>query len=431
MESSSELLISLALILLTARITSQLAVHFGLPSVFGVLIAGVVLGPSVTDLIEPSAALDGMSTIGVVILLYVAGLETDLVEMRQVGKAAMLCAVGGVALPMVGGTLLTMAFGYDLAESVFVGTIFTATSVTVSTHVLRELGYLQGRIGSAILGAAVIDDIIGVIILTVVISIEGEGSAIELARLAIFIPVGLFLGYWFIRLAADRLELMDTREHRVIEVLALVLAFSWAAQEVGGLAAITGAYLAGVLFGRTILAEDLADFGNLIGYALFAPIFFVTTGMSANLGAIGQEPLFVVLLAVVAVATKMVGAYIGTFLGGFNHMESVAVGAGMIARGEVALVVAVLGRESGVIGEETYAASIAVTLLHYARCSTLATACTRWDAASAERYADRVRPTPHRHRDSNRTPRGVGRRRRRRLVRSEMARQPRGRIVRR
>ena len=363
MESSSELLISLALILLTARITSQIATNFGLPSVFGVLVVGVLLGPSVTDLIEPSAALDGMSTVGVVLLLYVAGLETDLVEMRQVGRAAMLGAVGGVALPMIGGALLAIVFGYGTTEAVFVGTILTATSVTVSAHVLKELGHLQGRVGSAILGAAVIDDIIGVIILTVVVSLEGEGSPIDLLRLGAFIPVALLGGYWLTKLTAGRLERMETREHRFLEVLALVLAFAWAAQEIGGLAAISGAYLAGVFFGRTILRDDLADFGNLIGYALFAPIFFVTTGMSTDLGAIAQQPLFTLLLGVVAIVTKAAGSYAGTLAGGFTSKESIAVGCGMVARGEVALVIAVLGHQSGVIGDETYAASIAVTLL--------------------------------------------------------------------
>ncbi len=363
MESSSDLLISLALILLTARITSQVASRVGLPSVFGVLVAGVLLGPSVSGLVEPSAALDGMSTIGVVLLLYVAGLETDLVEMRQVGRAALLAAVGGVAVPMAGGTFLAMGFGYGTAESVFIGTILTATSVTVSAHVLKEMGHLQGRVGSAILGAAVIDDIIGVVVLTVVVSLEGEGNVLDLVRLGAFIPVALFGGYWLIRLASTRLEILDTREHRFLEVLALVLAFAWAAQEVGGLAAISGAYLAGVLFGRTILREDLSDFGNLIGYALFAPIFFVTTGMSADLAALAREPAFTLLLAAVAIVAKAAGCYVGAFAGGFSNRESVAVGAGMVARGEVALVIAVIGRQSGVLGDDAYAASIAVTLL--------------------------------------------------------------------
>jgi len=198
-DSSADLLISVALILLSARLSAQAASRFGLPSVFGLLVAGVVLGPSATDLIQLSEPLDAMSHIGVVILLFVAGIETDLVELRKVGRAALLAAIGGVALPMAGGTGLALAFGYDAAEAVFVGTILTATSVTVSAHVLRELGHLQSRVGSAILGAAIIDDIIGVMVLTVVISLEGEGSALDLVRLTAFIPAALFLGYWLIR----------------------------------------------------------------------------------------------------------------------------------------------------------------------------------------------------------------------------------------
>lgn len=363
MEASADLLISLALILLAARIASSIATGLGLPSVFGVLVVGVLLGPSVTDLVEPSAALDGMSSIGVVLLLFVAGIETDLVEMRRVGAAAMFAAIGGVALPMGLAAALAIAFDYDASEAVFIGTVMTATSVTVSAHVLKEAGFLQSRIGSAILGAAVIDDIIGVIVLTVVVSVEGGGSLFDLIRLGLFIPVALLAGHFITKLAAVRLVLMETREHRFLEVLALVLAFAWAAQEIGGLAAISGAYLAGVMFGRTILQEDLADFGNLIGYALFAPIFFVTTGMSVDLGGLKGAPLFTALLLVVAVASKVVGCYGGSRLGGFGHQESLAVGTGMIARGEVALVIAVLGHQSGVLGDEAYTASVAVTLL--------------------------------------------------------------------
>jgi len=362
-EPSAELLISLALILLAARITSSIATALALPSVFGVLIAGVLLGPSVSGLVHPSTALDGMSTIGVVLLLFVAGIETDLVEMRRVGMAATLAAVGGVALPMAAAAGLAIAFGYDTSEAVFTGTIMTATSVTVSAHVLKESGFLQSRIGSAILGAAVIDDIIGVTVLTVVVSIEGGGGTADLLRLGLFIPVALLAGHFITKVAAVRLALMERREHRFLEVLALVLAFAWAAQAIGGLAAISGAYLAGVLFGRTILQEDLADFGNLIGYALFAPIFFVTTGMSVDLAGLVAVPLFTALLLVVAVVTKVVGCYGGARLGRFGHQESLAVGTGMVARGEVALVIAVLGHQSGVLGDEAYTASIAVTLL--------------------------------------------------------------------
>ncbi|MSQ29689.1 MAG: cation:proton antiporter [Dehalococcoidia bacterium] len=363
MESSAELLISLALILLAARITSSIATSLGLPSVIGVLIAGVLLGPSVTGLVHPSAALDGMSSIGVVLLLFVAGIETDLVEMRRVGVAAVLAAIGGVALPMALAAGLAIKFGYGTSEAVFIGTIMTATSITVSAHVLKEAGFLQSRIGSAILGAAVIDDIIGVVVLTVVVSIEGGGGIGELVRLALFIPGALLVGHFVTKFAAVRLVLMEQREHKFLEVLALVLAFGWAAQEIGGLAAISGAYLAGVLFGRTILREDLADFGNLIGYALFAPIFFVTTGMSADLEGLSAAPVFTGLLLVVAILGKVIGCYGGARLGRFSHAESLAVGTGMIARGEVALVIAVLGHQSGVIGDDTYTASIAVTLL--------------------------------------------------------------------
>lgn len=362
MDDTANLLIALALVLLSAQVSAQIARTLRLPGVFGVLMAGVLLGPSVTNLLPESPTLQGMAAVGVVILLFVAGLETDLVQMRRVGVAAALAAIGGVALPMAGAYLVALRFGYGAAESVFIGTILTATSVTVSAHVLRELGYLQTRVGSAILGAAVIDDIIGVIVLTVVVSMERGGGIFDLVRLAVFLPVALFGGLWLIRLTTTRITKNDSHD-RFVEVLAVVLAFAWAAQALGGLAAISGAYLAGVLFGRTVLRADLAEFGNLIGYALFAPIFFVTTGMMTDVGALLTTPLFTSVLFVVAVLGKVAGSGLGALAGRFSARESLAVGAGMVSRGEVAIVIAVLGRSSGVIGVEVFTASIVVTLL--------------------------------------------------------------------
>jgi Kef-type K+ transport system membrane component KefB len=360
---STNLLIGLALILLSARLAGQLSTRLGMPSVFGVLVAGVILGPGVTNLVPPSAGLEGMANVGVVLLLFVAGLETDLIEMRRVGAAAMLAAMGGVAVPMAGTWALARAFGYGHAEALFMGTVMTATSVTVSAHVLRELGYLQTRVGAAILGAAIIDDIIGVIVLTLVTSIEGGGSWTDLIRLGAFLPIAVVVGIFVTAAVARRLLKTNLHEHGFIEVLAVVLAFAWAAEALGGLAAISGAYLAGVLFGRTSLQEDLAEFGNLIGFALFAPVFFVTTGMMADIRALGDAPMFTALLLVVAVFGKVVGCYVGAFAGRFSHRESLAVGAGMVSRGEVAIVIAVLGRTNGILSDATFTASIVVTLL--------------------------------------------------------------------
>lgn len=363
MEQTADLLIGLAMILLAARAAGGVATTLGMPSVLGVLLVGVVLGPSVTNLVPMSPALEGMSQIGVVLLMFVAGLETDLVEMRRVGSAALLAAIGGVAVPMVGAWALALQFGYGHSEAVFIGTIMTATSVTVSAHVLRELGYLRTRVGSAILGAAIIDDIIGVMVLTVVISIEGGGSMLDLVRLTAFVPLSLVVGYVVTSAVAERLRRTESNEHRFIEALALMLAFAWAAEALGGLAAISGAYLAGVLFSRTLLRDDLASFGNLIGFALFAPVFFVTTGMMADIGSLRAAPMFTALLFVVAILGKVVGCYVGAIAGRFTHREALAVGTGMVSRGEVAIVIAVLGRNAHVISDTVFTASIVVTLL--------------------------------------------------------------------
>ena len=305
----------------------------------------------------------GMANVGVVLLLFVAGLETDMVEMRRVGAAAMLAAIGGVALPMGGAWVVARWLGYGNAESAFIGTVLTATSVTVSAHVLRELGYLQTKVGSAILGAAIIDDVIGVIVLTVVISVEGGGGWFDLVRVGAFIPIALVIGYFLTAAAAHRMLRLESKEHRYVELLAIMLVFAWAAEALGGLAAISGAYLAGVLFGRTILRDDMAEFGNTIGFAFFAPVFFVITGMMADVRTLADAPLLTISLLIVAILGKVIGCYAGALGGKFGHREALAVGAGMVSRGEVAIVIAVLGKTSGVLGDTVFTSVIAVTLL--------------------------------------------------------------------
>ena len=363
MEHSNDLLISLALILLSARLGAQVSTLLGFPSVLGMLTVGVLLGPGALHLVQASAELDGVAQVGVVLLLFVAGLETDVVEMRRVGRVAFLAAAGGVLLPLLCGIGLAVAFGYSSSEAVFLGTVLTATSVSVSVHVLRELGQLQSPVGNAILGAAVIDDILGIALLAVVTAVEDGGSSLTLVRLALFLPAAALAGRWIVDVTAVRLQMLADREGRFLVVFALVLAFAWAAEAVGGLAAISGAYLVGVLLGRTVLRDHLADFSTFIGYAFFAPVFFVTTGLAVDPGALAAAPLFAVALSLAALITKALGCFLGARVGGFSRKASVAVGAGMVARGEVALVIAALGRQTGHLDERAFAATIAMTLV--------------------------------------------------------------------
>lgn len=300
---NSEFLVPLIIILIASQLAGWLSHRVNLPSVFGILVVGLLLGPSVLGLIHSSESLTQLAQLGVLILMFLAGLETDATEMRRMGKASFLTALGGVILPFVGGTAVSMYFGLGLFESLFIGAILTATSVSISARTLQEMGKLQTRVGTVILGAAVIDDILGVVLL-----------------------------------------------------------FAWTSEVFGGMAAVTGAYLAGLLIGRTEIAHRVNQGASAIGYAFFIPLFFVGIGLETQASSLGAMPLLTVALVAVAIFSKAIGCFIGARLGGLTNVESLRVGMGMISRGEVALVIGALGLQSGVIDENIFTTTVIMTL---------------------------------------------------------------------
>src|SRR4051794_11806549 len=271
-----QLLLLLALIVAAAKLSGAAANRIGQPAVFGEILAGLVLGPTVLDVMgwpmfaTVAAPLHGpmpgpllgslrdLAEIGVILLMFIAGLETDLVEMRSVGKVAFWSAFGGVVLPLIAGALTAVAFGLPLFwTGVFIGTILTATSVSISAQTLMELNVLRSREGSTILGAAVIDDVMGIILLSVVVAFAratGGVSGVEIAwvvlRMVLFFGGAILLGRYFERIAAWA-ERLAVSQGLLAVVLVVGLLYAWAAEFVGGAAAITGSYLAGVLFAET------------------------------------------------------------------------------------------------------------------------------------------------------------------------------------
>jgi Kef-type K+ transport system membrane component KefB len=363
MRDSGNLLISLALILLATKLAGLVSLRCGVPTVFGKLLAGLVFGPALLHILSPSDGLRAMADVGVILLLFVAGLETDTVELRQVGRAALLSAVGGVVLPFVAGSALARAYGYEALPALFIGVVLTATSVTISAHTLRELGHLQGQVGTTILGAAIIDDVLGVVALALVTALAGGGSAVVVLRLVVFLPLTVIVGRWLVPRVVHRLAAYADEELRFAVILSVVLAGAWAAQELGGLAAITGAYLAGVLVGRTAVRERLAELTNFMGYAFFAPVFFATVGMAVRTEDLRTAPGFALALIVLAVLTKAVGCAAGALCSGFRAGDSLTVGVGMISRGEVALAIAALGLREGVIDQRAFSTAVVMTLV--------------------------------------------------------------------
>jgi Kef-type K+ transport system membrane component KefB len=302
--------------------------------------------------------------------MFVAGLETDLVEVRRVGKVAFWAALGGVVLPMTGGALLSVAFGFPLYwEGIFIGSILTATSVSISAQTLLELGALRTREGSTILGAAVIDDVMGIIVLSFVVAfarataggVDLTAVALVVVRIALFFVLAVAAGR-FIGPALGWASRINVSQGLLAAALVIAFLYAWAAEFIGAVAAITGAYIAGVLVAQTKFKKAIDGGIHPLTYSVFVPVFFISIGLAADARQLGDHAMFTVLLVAVAIAAKVVGCGVSARMLGFTNQQALRVGIGMISRGEVGLIVAGYGLANRIIGREIFSASVIVVL---------------------------------------------------------------------
>lgn len=365
MDATTQMLLPLAGVLLGAMAAAQISHKLGLPAVFGELLLGLLVGPSVLGWVSPGATLGLLANVGVVLLMFMAGLETDVQQMRQVGRASLLTAVGGVILPLGGGLALGLAFGLTWSHALFLGAVLTATSVSISAQTLRELGRLRSREGSTILGAAIIDDVLGVLVFALVMSLAGEGNLLlTVAKMAVFFPVAWWVGDRLVPVVIRWEKELHSPEASLALFVGLILVYAWAAEALGCVATITGAYLLGVVVARHIGPNHLVHKGlSAVSYAFFVPIFFINVGLSATAAGLWSAPLLVAALIVLAVASKIVGCGVGARLGGLSPRTAVQIGCGMISRGEVALVIAGAGLSAGLVDAGLFSVLIVVTLM--------------------------------------------------------------------
>lgn len=371
-------LVELALILAAAAFGGWLSKLIKMPPVLGQILVGIVIGPTVLKLLAGEDELIHiMSQIGVVFLMFLAGLETDLKELKSSGKGASLIAMGGVIVPLTLGTLVPLIFftkylpGQDTHEqfmsALFVGTILTATSVSISVSVLREMKQLASKQGISILGGAIIDDVFGIILLAIVsgmLSPTGDTNiGALLMRIGIFIVVLIVFGYAGAKLITRFAQGSIWRDRILSIAVITCLLFAFAA-EMFNVAAITGAYAAGVIFAATPYRHRIVDKVQSMAYTLFTPIFFVSIGLSVNIGKEIFDYLgYALTIVAVAVLGKIIGCGFGAKLSGFSNKRSMQVGIGMIARAEVALIVANQGMKSGIIGHETFTSIVLLVVI--------------------------------------------------------------------
>jgi len=367
MEHGSEVLLSLFVIFVGAQLGAEIAQRLKLPGVVGEIAAGCVLGPSLLGWIHPAEALDVLAEIGVVLLLFAVGLETRLDEMKRVGRSAMLVGVLGVIFPFALGSLWAHGAGYDWAKSLFVAAAFVATSAGITARVLQELGVLQREESRVILGAAVIDDILAMLLLGIVTALQG-GQSLRLDHLAIvlgeavgFVVVVALLGTRVMRRSSQWLEAPINPLSPLTIVLALCLGLAYLSTQFG-LAAIIGAFLAGMIASETRQRETLEHQTRPL-LALMTPFFFVMTGSKVELSQLADGTTLATLAFITAIAlvSKLVGGYLGALP--LGRRGALIVGVGMMPRGEVGVVIASLGLAAGVFSPRTYALIVAMSLL--------------------------------------------------------------------
>ena len=363
MQTSPDSLMTIAALLVLAKVAGSVAARLGMPSVLGIIVAGLVAGPAVFGIIEQDAFVGNLGQVGVILLMFLAGLETDPQGLKSVGKTALLVAIGGVVLPLGAGYAVGVMAGMEPMHALFLGAILTATSVSITAETLKELGRTRSREGSIILGAAIIDDVLGVLVLSALVVAESGGSiAVPLLKLAGFSIVAFGIARWVMPLIAEHHTRIESDDTRVALALAAALGFAWLAYKFGGLADVTGAFLAGVMLSRTDLGHHILEPVSRLGYALFIPIFFVYIGTHVTAHDLTAAPMLSGVVILVAIATKLGGCGATAAACGESLATSLRVGAGMVGRGEIALVVASVGLTEGVVDNSVFSIAIVVTI---------------------------------------------------------------------
>ncbi len=357
---------ALLVILIAAGLGRLLSKELRQPAIFGELLLGVILGNLIILTTPAQEPIARIAEIGILLLLFSTGLGLNFEEFKRLEVASSVVAVFGVVLPFVLGYLVAIYFEFSHLVAVFVGISLVATSVGVKASILTELRMLRTRLGTLIMGAAVIDDVIGVMMISVFITVATTG-AIHLAEIFLFIIfavlfflVSLTFGIKSLRKLSEKITV--GRESLLLLGLVIVLTFGLITMEIG-MASIIGAFIAGLVVGQTHFARRLREHVSLIGGGFFIPIFFVTMGMSFDVGAFTSVGWFAVVLVIVAIIGKIVGCGLGAKALKFSSRESFTVGIAMIPRAGVELILLKFGLDYGIIGTDITSAILVMVLI--------------------------------------------------------------------
>ncbi|MFJ7725779.1 cation:proton antiporter [Neobacillus sp. NPDC097160] len=359
-----ELLFELAIILFASKIAGDISVKLGQPSVLGKLLVGIILGPAVLGLISETKTLEDLSQIGVIMLMFIAGMETDLDEFKRSGKASTLVGLSGIIVPLFVGYLAGIMMNMSTFEAIFLGLLLSATSVSISVQALKELNKMQSKEGTAILGAAVIDDVVVIIALAFLMSMAGGDVNLTLVivKKVLFFAGAFFIAWKVVPWVLNKFAPLKVTESLLSAALIICFLFAYVA-ELTGVAAIIGAYIAGVAISQTKFKHEIFEKVETIGYSIFVPVFFTSIGVKASFDGISQHLGVIIGLSILAILTKLIGAAAGAKLAKFSWKSSLGIGAAMVSRGEVALIIAAIGLETKLISQELFAILVIVVLV--------------------------------------------------------------------
>lgn len=358
-------ILQLTIVLIASLIATLVSRRLKIPAVVGQMLVGILIAPSVLGLVHSGHVLEVMSEIGVILLMFLAGIESDLTVLKKNFKASMLVAVGGVIVPLIAFGLVAFGFGYGISTSFFYGIVFAATSVSITVEVLQEYGKLSTRAGSIILGAAVVDDILAVLILSIFTSFKNGGSGSHLFfqfLLELLFFAFLFLVHKLIPRFWKFVQKLPIANKNTIVALIICLGLSLLADSVG-MSAVIGSFFAGLAISQTEVSHKIEEYTSAIGYVIFIPVFFVLIAISVQFDSLIHHPWIILLFTFLAILTKFIPAYFVGKASKLSTGESMLIGTGMISRGEMALVVAQIGLTSAIITDEVYSELVIVIIL--------------------------------------------------------------------
>jgi len=363
-----DVFLELALILIIAKVCGYLATKIRMPAALGQLVGGIIIGPSILHFVSYSEDVHLISELGIILLLFLAGLETNIEEFRRVGVPAFLVAVGGVAVPFFLGYVSALLFGYSKVQALFLGGGLTATSVGLTASILMEMKKLKGKEGTTILAAAVVDDVLGIVILTILVALNTEGHVyiedllILLGEVVFFFTVGILLGTPVIKETLKLSSKIELPETVTAFALSIMLIFAYIAEKFQ-IAGITGAYLAGLIIAQTDEARRITTKIMTIAYSLFVPVFLVSIGIKSDVRVLLHAGTFALLYSFIGIFGKIVGCGAGALLAKFKPKEAIRVGVGMIPRMEVALIIANVALTEGVFDQGIFSIPVAMVII--------------------------------------------------------------------